>query len=149
MTLPIEKKNVKIYPFEYLERKKHKLIKTKKNKNSLIIFSQGGITEKILTKITENIELLKKYDITFKLHPNEYHMLNEYKKLKLLKNQYNFKIVTKIDIYEHLAKTEFQAGVFSTVLYEGVEFNCKTILFNLPGIEYMNEFIKKHKPIII
>ena len=54
------------------------LIKEKK-KNSLIVFSQGGITESIANKIIENITYFQKYDITFKLHPNEYHM--KYKKL--------------------------------------------------------------------
>ena len=38
--------------------------------------------------------------------------------------------------------SEYQLGVFSTALYEGVEFGCKTILADLPGIEYMDQFIK-------
>ena len=65
-----------------------------------------------------------------------------------LQKKYNVSIVTNVDLYEYLAKSEYQAGVFSTALYEGVEFNCKTILLKLPGIEYMDQFIKINKPII-
>ena len=147
--LPINKDNVIIHPFKYLNNEKEKYLLNPKNKNSLIIFGQGGITDKIAERIIQRIDTIKKYDVTFKLHPNEYHMLNRYDKLNYLKEKYNFKIVTDINIYEYLSLSEYQGGVFSTVLYEGLEFNCKTILFNLPGIEYMDEFIKKYKPIII
>ena len=46
-----------------------------------------------------------------------------------------------VDLYEFLSRVEYQVGVFSTTLYEGVEFNCKTILLYLPGIKYMDKFI--------
>jgi hypothetical protein len=72
-----------------------------------------------------------------------------YKKLNYLEKKHNIKVVTDINLYEQLANSEFQAGVFSTALYEGIEFNCKTILLDLPGIEYMDNFIEKYKPILI
>ena len=149
MDFPISEKNIKVFPFQYLEEEKKKYKAEKKKENTLIVFSQGGITENIADKIISNINYFQQYDITFKLHPNEYHMVSKYKKLAYLKNKYNAKVVTDIDLYKKLAETEYQAGVFSTVLYEGVEFKCKTILLDLPGIEYMDKFIKKHNPIII
>ena len=32
-------------------------------------------------------------------------------------------------------------GVFSTTIYEGLLFNCKTFLLDLLGIEYMNSLV--------
>ena len=146
--LPIPAKKVIISPFHYLESEKQKYNNLKKEKDSLIIFGQGGITESIAHKIIENITYFQKFNITFKLHPNEYHMILQYKSLIHLQKNHNIRIERNINLYEHLAKSEYQAGVFSTALYEGIEFNCKTILFKLPGIEYMDQFIKQYNPII-
>jgi hypothetical protein len=147
MNLPISKENIILFPFQYLETEKKKYNNQIKKKNSLIVFGQGGITESIADKIISNINYFQKYNIIFKLHPNEYHMI--YKKLNYLEKKHNIKVVTDINLYEQLANSEFQAGVFSTALYEGIEFNCKTILLDLPGIEYMDNFIEKYKPILI
>ena len=108
-----------------------------------------GTSKEETDKIISNINYFKKYNIIFKLHPNEYHMISKYKNLAYLKNKYNITVVTNIDLYKTLATSDYQAGVFSTVLYEGIAFNCKTILLDLPGIEYMEKFIKKYNPIII
>jgi hypothetical protein len=149
INLPIQLEKVIISPFQYLEIEKKKYTHIKKEKDSLLILSQGGITESILSRIIQNITYFQKFNITFKLHPNEYHMISEYENLIYLQKKYNVKVVTNIDLYKYLAKSEYQAGVFSTSLYEGVEFNCKTILLDVPGIEYMDKFIANYNPIII
>jgi len=149
MEFSISEKNIVLYPFKYLENEKKKYKTQIKKENSLIVFSQGGITESIAEKIISNIKYFQKYNIIFKLHPNEYHLISKYEKLSYLKKKYNIKVVTDINLYKNLADSEYQAGVFSTVLYEGIEFNCKTILLDLPGIEYMDKFIEKYNPIII
>ena len=97
----------------------------------------------------DNNAFFQKFNITFKLHHNEYHMISSYKNLIYIQKKFNAKLVTNINLYEYLAKSEYQAGVFSTSLYEGVEFNCKTILLDVPGIEYMDKFIENYNPIII
>tara|TARA_B100001758_G_scaffold126664_1_gene108956 strand:+ start:3460 stop:4758 length:1299 start_codon:yes stop_codon:yes gene_type:complete len=149
INLSMPKSNIIIHPFKHIENEKQKYNYLKKKKNSLIVFGQGGITENIANKIINNISYFKRFNIIFKLHPNEYHMRTKYENLKHLEKMQNIKVVTNIDLYKELALSEFQAGVFSTVLYEGVEFNCKTILLELSGIEYMEKFIEQHKPIII
>ena len=149
INLPFQLDKVIIYPFKYLEIEKKKYNYKKKEKDSLLILSQGGITESILSKIINNNAFFQKFNITFKLHPNEYHMISSYKNLIYIQKKFNAKLVTNINLYEYLAKSEYQAGVFSTSLYEGVEFNCKTILLDVPGIEYMDKFIENYNPIII
>ena len=135
---------VEIYPFKYLEneRKKYQL---KKIKNQIIILGQGGLTDRMAKKILDNLEKFKNYKIVFKLHPEEYGKIELYKNLIQLQKRLNIEILENVDLYKYLAESEYQAGVFSTALYEGVEFECKTILFNLPGIEYMDKFIKMYK----
>ncbi|MAM04890.1 MAG: hypothetical protein CMD06_02900 [Flavobacteriales bacterium] len=149
ISFPIKKENIKIEPFHFLEEKTKEYKNTEKIKNTLIIFGQGGVTKSIVKKIKENINYFKKFQITFKLHPNEYEHLDSYKDLIYLKEKYNISIVKNINLHKCLAKSEYQAGVFSTALYEGVLFNCKTILFDVSGIEYMNKFIEYYKPKII
>jgi hypothetical protein len=135
---------VEIYPFKYLEneRKKYQL---RKNKNQLIVLGQGGLTDRMAEKILNNLEKFKNYKILFKLHPNEYGKVKSYKNLVKLQKKLNIEILENVDLYKYLAESEYQAGVFSTALYEGVEFGCKTILFDLPGIEYMDKFIEMYR----
>jgi len=146
--LPIPNENVKIYPFKYLENEKSKY-QCDKIQNQMVVLCQGGLTNRIAKKILDNIEKFNKYKIIFKLHPEEYGKSNKYENLMKLKSILNITIVENVNLYELLARSEYQAGVFSTALYEGVEFGCKTILFNLPGIEYMDKFIKMYKVEVI
>ena len=149
INFPISKENIKIYPFKYLENLKQNYKNIQKKKNQIIIIGQDGLSDKIASKILENLEYFNKFELVFKLHPNEYGNINLYKNLLKLKDIKKIKIVEDADLYQLFAESEYQAGVFSTALYEGIEFGCKTILFNLPGIEYMDKFIKMNKNIVV
>jgi hypothetical protein len=35
-------------------------------------------------------------------------------------------------------------GAFSTAIYEGLAFNCKTFIIDVPGIEYLDDLIEKN-----
>ena len=140
----ISQKNVKVYPFKYLEKEKQ-YYNLDKIKNQIVVLGQGGITDRMAKKILDNISLFRHKKIIFKLHPEEYGRSHLYLNLKTLKNILNIDILENTDLYKLLSESEYQAGVFSTALYEGVEFECKTILFDLPGIEYMDKFIKMYK----
>jgi hypothetical protein len=146
---PISKDNVKIYPFRYLEIEKQKYKNIQKKENQMVVLCQGGLTDRMAKKILDNYKEFSKFNIIFKLHPEEYGRSHLYKNLSTLKQKLNIDIVEDVDLYKLLAESEYQSGVFSTALYEGIEFNCKTILFNLPGIEYMDKFIKYYKVEVI
>jgi hypothetical protein len=49
----------------------------------------------------------------------------------------------RIELYRYLAESEYLAGVFSTAIYEGLAFGCKTVIIELPGAEYMEELMDK------
>jgi len=46
------------------------------------------------------------------------------------------------DLYRLLAESYWQLGVYSTAIFEGLGLGCKTILVNLPGIEYMDPLVE-------
>ena len=144
-----EKCVISVYPFQYLEQEKKRYTHVTKIENQMVVLGQGGITDRIAKKIVDNMDNFKNFTIIFKLHPEEYAKWDNYDNLKTLIEIANVKVVEQVDLYELLAQSEYQAGVFSTALYEGVEFGCRTILFDLPGIEYMEKFIKKYKAKII
>ena len=47
------------------------------------------------------------------------------------------------NLYAHFAESEHQVGVFSTAMYEGLAFGCKTYIVDLPGCEYMDDVVAK------
>ena len=146
--LPIAKENIKVFPFQYMEKLKLKY-KLQKIKNQLVVLGQGGVTDNIAKKIINHLEYFNKFNIVLKLHPEEYGKSHLYQNLQKLRKLHKIDILEDVDLYQLLAESEYQAGVFSTALYEGVEFGCKTILFNLPGIEYMEKFIENYQVEIV
>ena len=145
ITLPIQKENIQIKPFQYLEKEKVKYLNNKKINNSLIIISQGAISKQLAKIFLNNFSLFEHMQINYKLHPGEYERWEENYFLVELNKKENVTIVFDVNLYELFSISEYQLGVFSTALYEGVEFGCKTILADLPGIEYMDKFIKYHQ----
>lgn len=143
--LPIDKSYIKIYPFKYQEIEINKYKNVKKNENQVIVFSQGILTNKIAYKILKNFDLFKDKIIKYKLHPGEYYNYKDNENLQLLLKKDNVELIKDCDLYKLIATSEYQVGVFSTALYEGLEFDLKTILIDLPGIEYMEELIESNK----
>ena len=47
-------------------------------------------------------------------------------------------------LYKLFAESSYQVGAFSTAIYEGLMFNCKTFILDVPGVEYLNDLINKN-----
>lgn len=141
--LPISSQNIKIYPFQFLEHNKNKY-KSIKIENQIVILSQGVIGERMAKSILDNMDLFQNKQLKYKLHPGEYNRWESYPSLVKLSKLDNVEILKDTDLYELFTTSSIQIGVFSTAIYEGVEFGCKTILIDLPGIEYMDKFIEFH-----
>jgi len=148
ISFPITSENVIVYPSKYMMVELEKYKDVIKVRNQMLIIGQAGITGKIIDLINKNLNYFKEFKIILKLHPHEY-SVKKTKEILNLEKVLDFTIVKDVDLYSLFAQSEFQAGVFSTALYEGLEFKCKTILFNLPGIEYMERFIELNKVKII
>ena len=128
----------------------------KENENKQILFISQGVIGKYLSKLAyetaENINNKNNYDhnyqIIYKLHPGEYGTWREnYEYLKQAEENFeNFKVIdeSKPPLYELFAKSSYQVGAFSTAIYEGLAFNCKTFIIDVPGIEYLDDLIEKN-----
>lgn len=140
--LPIDDEYVVIDKFRYLEKQKLKFKHLSKNQNQIVVLSQGAIGNAIAEKFLEHFYRFENYTIKYKLHPGEFDRWKNYPALKELSKFNNVEVLkSEIPLYELFATSSIQVGVFSTALYEGVEFGCETILLNISGIEYMEQFI--------
>lgn len=96
-------------------------------------------------KIAEQVyafrKVLNDFEILYKLHPGEFARWQDYESLCKLAEQPNVRIVKEGNLYELLAGAGYQIGVFSTAVYEGIGFGCRTLLLDLPGVEYMADLV--------
>ena len=140
--LPLPQKKILNKGFTHFNTLKEKYKYIIRKPNQIIVLSQGALGSQLSDVMLEQMESLKAYSIIYKLHPGEYSRWGDYKSLLILSKLPNVRIVKNEDIYKLFAESTFQIGVFSTALYEGLGFDCKTILLELPGMEYMNELIE-------
>ena len=147
---PIDEKNIVLDKFRYLEEIRNQFKNVTKEKDTYLIISQTAISEKIAKKVMENKSFFKGKTIYYKLHPAEYDIWQNNKYLNELVRLMNVEIITnQKNLYHFMALCEYQVGVFSTALYEGLVFNCKTVLLDVDGIEYMDDFMEVNDPIIL
>lgn len=140
--LPLKQENIIDYGNKYLQNQKRKYSDLQKTPDQLIVISQPGLTAKIANEFIQKCNLLAKYQILYKLHPSEYLYAFENAQIKQIANMKNVSFVDKHDdLYKVLAETQYVVGVGSTVLIESISFECKVILFEIPGVEWMNPFI--------
>lgn len=134
----------KVYGFDYLESEKARITDKNKVSNSVILISQGALTKKIASFLLNNFDLFSGLDFIYKLHPAEYGRWRECQELVALSNMPNIEVIEDCDLYQKFSNSEYVVGVFSTAIFEAVEFGCKPMLLDLPGIEYMSDFIEYH-----
>jgi len=140
--IPLSEKNIIISGFTHFNNLRERYTDVVRNPRQILILSQGALGPQIADNILEQIESLISYPIVYKLHPGEYSRWQEYTSLVKLSKYPNVSIVKDEDLYRLFAESAFQIGVFSTALYEGLGFDCRTILLELPGIEYMRDLIE-------
>jgi hypothetical protein len=143
--LPLDKQNIVIYEFAHMKNQLSKYKKKLKKPFQVVVLSQGAIGEEIARMILKNIVYFKNFSIKYKLHPGEYERWQEYPSLVQLVENYGVELIKDCDLYELLSTSSYQIGVFSTAIYEGLEFGCKTILLNITGIEYMQDILEQKR----
>lgn len=143
-TCPIDAKNIIPIGFPYFESQSKDFINIPVNDNQVLFISQGVIG-KYLSKVAfELASELKEHNIIYKLHPGEYATWREnYPKLVEATSFDNFKVIdnSETPLYKLFAESNYQVGAFSTAIYEGLMFNCKTFIVDVPGVEYLNDLI--------
>lgn len=162
---PIDSENIISMGFPYFEENSKIYMKIAEDKNSeeennektdyqQALFISQGVIGKYLSElayetasnINENNDS-QNFKFIYKLHPGEYGTWREnYDYLTKAVNEFdNFTVIDKSEppLYELFAKSYYQIGAFSTAIYEGLAFNCKTFIIDVPGVEYLDDLIDK------
>ena len=109
----------------------------------IIFLSQASIGDelsKIASKLSQydNID----YDIIYKLHPNEYeNWENRYPRLL----EADLRVIGENgpELYNLFAESSIQVGVYSTALFEGIEFGLSTYVYKISGWEYVKNLVSE------
>ncbi|MDP1521031.1 hypothetical protein Q8A57_08635 [Porticoccus litoralis] len=141
--LPLPSEAIQVVGFPYFIGLKDRYAHIKKNDKRVVVLSQGALGAKIAEQVYALRDVLSDYDIIYKLHPGEFARWQDYEPLCKLAEQPNVRIAKEDNLYELLAGAGYQIGVFSTAVYEGIGFGCRTLLLDLPGVEYMTDLVEQ------
>ena len=145
-TCPISNENIIPIGFSYFEYQSRDYMDIESIDNQVLFISQGVIGKYMSQVAYEFAKSQKDFKIIYKLHPGEYATWREnYPELVEATSFDNFEVIdnSQIPLYELMAKSNYQIGAFSTAIYEGLMFNCKTFIVNVPGTEYLNDLIER------
>lgn len=143
---PIDHDKIIPIGFPYFQKQARDYL-NKDNKSNKILFISQGVIGKYLSRFAYEVaSKLKDYKIIYKLHPGEYATwMENYEDLNKAIKLKNFEVIdnSKTPLYELFSQSKYQVGAFSTAIYEGLMFNCKTFIVNLPGTEYLEDLIEE------
>lgn len=138
MEFAIDDEHVIPVGYPYLEAEVEKYADVEE-RDQLIVISQRSIGEK-LSKLAVEINLQSDfpYDIVYKLHPMEY---NQWESRYPWLLEADIEVVSDNEkpLYKYLAESKAQLGVYSTALYEGLNFELDTYIYTAPGYSRMRE----------
>jgi hypothetical protein len=137
------------FGFLDLESERYKYRNVQRQKNQIVVLSQGAIGRRLADVIATCATALENHRIVYKLHPGEYERWREYESLVRLSEMENVTVKTDCNLYELFAQSEIQIGVFSAAIYEGIAFGLKTVLVDLPGLEYMTDLLDSKEAVLL
>lgn len=151
MILTNANNRIKYVGYPYLEYKvnENKTTNTTnlENKKYILFVSQTNIGGKLSLFASKLADLLKdkpEYEIIYKLHPFEQN--KEYP--HLIKENVSIIRNSEHDIYYYDNLSTFQIGVYSTAIYEGLQFNLTTIIVDgLMGSHEAMQILKDTKDV--
>lgn len=147
---PIDDKNIKVVGYPYLEEKEkqyNKIFTEKRGRNKKVVLflSQWTIGNELSKMAVEFSEICdEEYEIIFKLHPGEYE--NWKRNYPWLEKEDKIKVIDSLkhNIYEYFAMSDYQVGVSSTAIYEGLEFGLETYIYKIKTSECMKALCEDH-----
>lgn len=133
--------------------------KKKKHKKTILIIGDGILYKQLINFLNLNLNFFikNKFEITYKLHPNEVPQWSKrYTKLRLLQETKKIRVVAnELPIASLIENSQIVFGVNSTSIYESVDAGSKTFVLDLQSSEYFDDLVddnvvKKidpHKPL--
>lgn len=143
---PISGDRIRVTGYPYTEMVLNAYRDEPRIKNQIIVLSQPYVGEKLSKFAVEFAEMIRNYEVIYKLHPREYDDWME--KYPWLKDS-NVEIIdsNEPNLYELLARAEIQVGVSTTALYEGLLFELETYLVDLPKVSTMGYLHQVNVPV--
>ncbi len=111
-------------------------------RNNVLVINQPIFGDKLLKKVIDISKSLYQYKFLFKIHPSEKKemYINILQKLWI----HNIEIIwDELDIYDLFSISDFQLGVCSTALYEGLWYGLTTLIIDFPCSEYLEDLVKQ------
>lgn len=142
--LPLSRDRIEYVGFPYFRQQKKHYQTIEKQANLVLVASQTLLSTRLAQHVYEAAKKNPDLKFIYKLHPREYTLAETNPAIQALSELHNVSIMSDGDLYEFMAQARYIVGVFSTAIYEAIAFGCKPILFNLPGIEYMDSLIQKY-----
>jgi hypothetical protein len=145
MDVPVPEARRVPYGFRYFEHEASRYRDLPRAPKRVMVISQGTIGRELSELVLRLWPRLASAGCTldYKLHPSEKARWRQYPALVALSELPNVTIRTEGNLYELMARCEWQLGVYSTALYEGHALGLKTALARLPGIEYMDRWFER------
>jgi len=140
----VTKDKITIAGFPALEKSYQHFQNISKNgesKKRILFLSQWTIGRELSQLALKLNRLLDKtrYEIIYKLHPGEF---DNYKTnySSLIKD--GIRVTTnEKNVYEWFAESDYQVGVYSTAIYEGVRFNLGTAIYAVNNYKNMQPLL--------
>ena len=141
--LPLPEERKVVCGFPYMDHVKTRARVRKSAGKQILVISQRLIGRQLAGFIMELAPLLPDdYRIVYKLHPAEYDdRETHFSDLAALPNVLVPDRQSPKSLYDLFAESDFQIGVFSTAVYEGLAFNLPTFIVGLPGFETLIDLI--------
>jgi hypothetical protein len=144
--LPLKEADIINYGNKYLDNQKTRYSHVVKEPLQLMVVSQPGFTHAIAAEVLKHSKHFAGFKVLYKLHPAEYDSAFNFPEIEKLSKEHNFTFVKRdVDLYELLAASRYVLGLGSTVLIEALSFDCRVLLLDLPGVEWMAPFIDNDK----
>lgn len=149
-SFPVDIKLRPKFGFRYLERAVRDLSQ-KKDDGYLLVISQGVVGHRLSKFVVDALRFLPaEIRIGYKLHPGErLQWEDEYPWLVEQVGRIEIIEGEEPGLYELMGRARWQLGVSSTALYEGMRLGCRTILVELPSVEYMDGVVASGRAVLI
>jgi len=134
------------YGFRYFDLNTGAYPRDRQDPGRVLIISQSVHGNELAKFLREHLDRFKGWRITYKLHPSEFNRRGEYTDLRFLEEHVeHFEVIESGDVHELLSNCSAVIGVFSTVLFEALAFNCEVYVCPLHGWEYMEELLEEER----
>lgn len=145
-SLPIPSEEVRVYGFRHMSEQLRVPQRPWAEREEVLFLSQGVIGEGLARYASACAIARLPWRLVYKLHPSEYASWREtYPQLAALDAEGLIEVIdhAHYSLYKLMGRARCQVGVFSTAVYEGLALGCKTLLVDLPGLEYMRPLIAR------